>query len=426
MATVSLTVTPPTLAVNDVAANEGNLGPRLFTFTVTLSSSVSRTITVDYATADGTATAPDDYVPATGRLIFLAGETSKTVTVLVNGDTAVEPDETFFVNLSNGTTPIARSKGTGTIVNDDTGFLHLAGEAVDPAPDVRPLTREDLAPIVAAAEARWAAAGVDTAALGGVDIRIADLPGTILGETTTNVIYLDADAAGHGWFVDPTPADDAEFAAAGDPAVAGRVDLLTVVAHEMGHALGLEHAAAGVMQEALGLGVRHPVGCNCPLCTAAAAASTPATPTEVVPTAASARTDADDPTSLIPRGNSSPVASFSPAGVPSGGLRPSVEPGDGVLVAWAGPDIRSDGSGGQPNDGFAGNATEGRPEQQAAAAGGRGGDGDSAALAVLNRDEATVTSDRTARKPADGTAVDQLFADRGDEGADLGLSPYVG
>src|SRR5205807_2255952 len=110
--------------------------------------------------------------------------------------------------------------------------LAASAEGVAPAADVQPLTQEELAPIAAEAEARWAAAGMDTAALSGVRIQIADLPDTVLGATTPEAIYIDATAVGYGWFVDPTPADDAEFAAPGDPAAAGRVDLLTVVAHE--------------------------------------------------------------------------------------------------------------------------------------------------------------------------------------------------
>ena len=60
-----------------------------------------RTVTVDYATADGTATAPGDYLAASGTVTFLPGETSRPVTVTVNGDTLDEANETYLVNLSN-------------------------------------------------------------------------------------------------------------------------------------------------------------------------------------------------------------------------------------------------------------------------------------------------------------------------------------
>jgi Calx-beta domain len=110
----------PTLSVNDVSVAEGNVGGTSLAFSVTLSSASSSTVTVGYATADGTATAGSDYVAQSGTLTFAAGQTSKAVTITVNGDTTVEPDETFFLNLSNpsGAT-IADGQGQGTIRNDD-------------------------------------------------------------------------------------------------------------------------------------------------------------------------------------------------------------------------------------------------------------------------------------------------------------------
>src|SRR5213596_2536902 len=116
----SVNVTP-TLAINDVSQNEGNSGTTPFVFTVSLSSSSSLTITVTYATADGTATTADnDYVAANGTLTFNPGDTTKTITVTVNGDTKFESNETFFVNLSGATNAtIADGQGQGTIVNDD-------------------------------------------------------------------------------------------------------------------------------------------------------------------------------------------------------------------------------------------------------------------------------------------------------------------
>jgi hypothetical protein len=78
-------------------------------------------VTVNYATANGTATAGSDYVAQTGTLTFTPGQTSRTTNVTVNGDTTVEPNETFVVNLSgpSGAT-IADGQGQVTITNDDS------------------------------------------------------------------------------------------------------------------------------------------------------------------------------------------------------------------------------------------------------------------------------------------------------------------
>ncbi len=129
------------------------------------------------------------------------------------------------------------------------------------------LSAEAAAPLRTAALDRWAAArlsGGQLADLGGAELIIADLPGSTLGLAKDGKIYLDADAAGHGWFLDPTPGDDLEYSADGraiDPAAVDRVDLLTVVAHELGHLAGLDDEAgadqsADIMFESLAVGRR--------------------------------------------------------------------------------------------------------------------------------------------------------------------------
>src|SRR5262249_36515762 len=80
-------------------------------------------VTVQYATADGSATVADgDYTPVSGTLTFAPGQTQQTVTVLVKGDAVAEPDETFFVNLSSPTNAVlGTSQGTGTIKDGYSG-----------------------------------------------------------------------------------------------------------------------------------------------------------------------------------------------------------------------------------------------------------------------------------------------------------------
>ncbi|AZU15370.1 hemagglutinin [Xanthomonas phaseoli pv. phaseoli] len=110
----------PALSIDDVSVNEGNSGTTTATFTVSLSAASGQTVTVNYATADGTATAGSDYVARSGTLSFAPGVTAQGVAVTVNGDTAVEPNETFSVGLSGASNAtIARATGTGTILNDD-------------------------------------------------------------------------------------------------------------------------------------------------------------------------------------------------------------------------------------------------------------------------------------------------------------------
>lgn len=112
----------PNITVSDVSLNEGNAGTTSFIFTVSLSAPAGAGgVTFDIATVDGTAAAPGDYTgkSLTGQMIP-AGNSTYTFDVQVNGDTAPETNETFFVNVANviGAT-VTDGQGQGTIVNDD-------------------------------------------------------------------------------------------------------------------------------------------------------------------------------------------------------------------------------------------------------------------------------------------------------------------
>lgn len=117
---------PPALLIVDNSVVEGNAGPTNLVFTVTLSAGSAQTITVDYATADGTATQPADYAPTSGTLTFAPFQTTGTITVAVTGDTVNEPNETFSVLLSNPVNAtLSDAQGFGTIINDDAYRVFL-------------------------------------------------------------------------------------------------------------------------------------------------------------------------------------------------------------------------------------------------------------------------------------------------------------
>jgi subtilisin family serine protease len=120
--------TLPTLSINDVSTTEGNSGTKTLTFTVTRTGTPTGPITVNYATADGTATiANNDYVATNSTLTFATTDVTKTINVTINGDTTVEPDENFFVNLSGASgATIADAQGVGTIVTDDSTLPTLS------------------------------------------------------------------------------------------------------------------------------------------------------------------------------------------------------------------------------------------------------------------------------------------------------------
>lgn len=110
----------PVLSVNNPSIVEGDVGIRILNFLLTLDTPSGRAVSVNVATANGTAAAGSDYVAATGGFSFAPGETSKTFPVQIIGDTSPEADETFTVTMSGVTNAtLGANPGTGTIINDD-------------------------------------------------------------------------------------------------------------------------------------------------------------------------------------------------------------------------------------------------------------------------------------------------------------------
>ncbi|HEY9645021.1 MAG TPA: Calx-beta domain-containing protein, partial [Chroococcidiopsis sp.] len=114
----------PTVSISPASITqlEGNSGTTAYVYTVTLSNASASPITVNYSTNNGTATAGSDYVDNDGALVFNPGDPlTQTITVLVNGDTTVEGDETFTVQLNSAVNAVlGTNTATGTLTNDDT------------------------------------------------------------------------------------------------------------------------------------------------------------------------------------------------------------------------------------------------------------------------------------------------------------------
>ena len=114
---------PCPVQAGNVSAREGNSGTTSMTFPVTITGGYTPEVPVSvaYVTQNGTALAGSDYIATSGTLTFAVGETAKSVTVQIIGDTVREPDETFYLVLSNpsASAEIVDAEGVGTIVNDD-------------------------------------------------------------------------------------------------------------------------------------------------------------------------------------------------------------------------------------------------------------------------------------------------------------------
>jgi hypothetical protein len=113
----------PRVSISDVSKKEGRRGQTtLFTFTVTLSATYDQPVTMSFQTVNGMATTSDnDYVAKTGTLTFAPGETTKTITIEVKGDSKKEADETFYLDLFglSSNALFTKNRGIGTILNDD-------------------------------------------------------------------------------------------------------------------------------------------------------------------------------------------------------------------------------------------------------------------------------------------------------------------
>jgi hypothetical protein len=119
-------LTTPGLSIAGAHGTEGDAGTTLMHFTVSLAPAAKQTVTVDYATSDGTAKAGDDYDAASGTLTFAAGETVKTIDVRVRGDVTPENNKTFFVTLRNASgASLITAVGPG-IIDDDDQFADLS------------------------------------------------------------------------------------------------------------------------------------------------------------------------------------------------------------------------------------------------------------------------------------------------------------
>jgi hypothetical protein len=244
-------------------------------FTVLLSNSASDDVTVSYATQNGTAGSLDFDAKA-GSLTFAPGETSKTITVQVIADTVAEGDEVFTLGLSgpssNATISTQATVSNGWIVDDDgAGLLNAASLGTNP--DSAAPTTAELNATLDAAISLWTEAlgpgDPRLAQLDGLSIALTDFSGTTLGTTSGSTILIDSDAAGYGWFVDLTPAQNDEYRLRANGGILtatprseafGRMDLLTAVMHEIGHALGFAHEDAAqytVMRDALEAGTRY-------------------------------------------------------------------------------------------------------------------------------------------------------------------------
>jgi hypothetical protein len=222
--------TTPGFAAGSLTTTEGDRKAATWNVPVTLSKAATSTVTVVATTVAGSATAGSDFISVSQTLTFAAGVTTVYLPVQIVGDTTAEPTETFSVVLSSPSTGTTILQGTGTVtIVDNDGAMFAAASAPAVSTAIPVLSESALDSVLAAAEASWLAV-LPNADFSGVTVTIGDLAGDLLGFTLGQGITIDATAAGWGWSV--MDADDD----------APRMDLRTVITHELGLALGFHEA----------------------------------------------------------------------------------------------------------------------------------------------------------------------------------------
>ncbi|MGH7140468.1 MAG: Calx-beta domain-containing protein, partial [Pirellulales bacterium] len=277
---------PPTVSLyveNSSTIEQNNSSPGAFM--VSAYPVPTTSITVSYAVS-GTPNNGTDYQLLSGFVTIPAGQGTAPIMVTpVDDGTGDDNQQSQYVTvtLTSGAGYTVGSQNSGTVnIYDPGGPPEMLSLPPRQDASAASVNATQVSKMVAAGAVRWLEAGMPLttviADLRGLRIAVQDLPGSVLGEAVPRgtaagqspEIIIDTNAAGYGWFVDRTPLDDSEFAelvapserlAIGSSPAVGRVDLLTVVMHEMGHLFGLPEAPNGdypydVMAETLDLSTR--------------------------------------------------------------------------------------------------------------------------------------------------------------------------